>query len=61
MLTQATESHAQNLNERVGQVDEALAKGVTSLAGALKPLENLSDTVEDLSKTIQNAQVSSGS
>jgi methyl-accepting chemotaxis protein len=61
MLTQETESHAQNLNERVGQVDEALSKGVKSLGSALQPLENLSDTVEDLSKAIQNAQIGSDS
>lgn len=52
MLTEAAGSHAQNLNDRVGQVDEALSKGVTQLAAALRPLESLSDTVEDLSAAL---------
>jgi methyl-accepting chemotaxis protein len=55
-LTEAAGSHAQNLNERVGQVDEALSKGISQLAAALRPLESLSDTVEDLSSALAQHQ-----
>lgn len=56
LLTEAAGSHAQNLNERVGQVDEALSKGISQLAAALRPLESLSDTVEDLSSALTARQ-----
>jgi len=56
LLTDAAGSHAQNLNERVGQIDEALAKGISQLAAALRPLESLSDTVEDLSAALIASQ-----
>lgn len=56
MLTEAAGSHAQNLNDRVGQVDEALSKGISQLAAALRPLESLSDTVEDLSAALTARQ-----
>lgn len=56
LLSEAAGSHAKNLNDRVSQVDEALAKGVSQLAAALRPLESLSDTVEDLSATLMNSQ-----
>ena len=56
MLMEAAGSHAQNLNDRVGQVDEALSKGISQLAGALRPLESLSDTVEDLSAALTAQQ-----
>lgn len=55
-LTEAAGSHAQNLNERVGEVDQALAKGISQLAAALRPLESLSDTVEDLSSALVQRQ-----
>lgn len=55
-LAGAADGHAQNLNDRVAQVDEALGKGVSQLAAALRPLENLSDTVEDLSAALRRAQ-----
>lgn len=55
-LVSATDGHAQNINDRVAQVDETLGKGVSQLAAALRPLENLSDTVEDLSSALQRAQ-----
>src|SRR5690606_29160625 len=57
LLTEAAGSHAQNLNERVSQVDEALSKGISQLAAALRPLESLSDTVEDLSSALTTRQV----
>ena len=34
------------------EVDEALGKGVSQLAAALRPLESLSDTVEDLAAAL---------
>ena len=48
ILTEATGSHAQNLNERVGQIDTALGNGIAQLAGAMEPLTTLRDTVEEL-------------
>ena len=56
LLTEAAGSHAQNLNDHVNQVDEALSKGVSQLAAALRPLESLSDTVEDLSSALTATQ-----
>jgi methyl-accepting chemotaxis protein len=56
LLSEAAGSHAQNLNERVGQVDDALSKGIAQLAAALRPLESLSDTVEDLAAALAAQQ-----
>jgi len=53
-ITDAAGSHATNLNERVGQVDRALGEGVAQLAGALEPLTNLRDTVEELAGILAN-------
>jgi ABC-type transporter Mla subunit MlaD len=53
-ITDAAGSHATNLNERVGQVDRALGEGVAQLAGALEPLTNLRDTVEELTGILAN-------
>jgi methyl-accepting chemotaxis protein len=53
-ITDAVGSHATNLNERVGQVDRALGEGVAQLAGALEPLTNLRDTVEELAGILAN-------
>jgi|TARA_R100000501_G_scaffold16671_1_gene30401 ABC-type transporter Mla subunit MlaD len=48
LLTEATSSQAQNLTSRVGDVDLALGEAIAKLSGALKPLDNLTDTVEEL-------------
>lgn len=56
MLTEAAGSQAQSLTTRVGEVDEALGKGVSQLAAALRPLESLSDTVEDLAAALTAQQ-----
>ena len=52
-LSTAVGSHAENVNERIGQIDRALGDGIAQLAGALAPLSELRDTVEDLSQIIE--------
>lgn len=57
LITNASSQHAQNLNDRVGQVDKALGDGVAQLAGALKPLATLRDTVEELAGALAQKQI----
>lgn len=47
-LSDAIQDNAQKVNDRVQQIDTALGKGVSGLAAALQPLENLSDIVEEI-------------
>src|SRR5690606_36642399 len=49
-LTDAAGNHAVNLNERVGQIDKQLGEGVAQLAGALQPLADLREAVDDLAQ-----------
>jgi hypothetical protein len=56
-LTDASTSHAENLNERVAQIDAALGNGIAQLAGALEPLSTLRDTVEELADTMSGRAV----
>lgn len=57
LITEASNSHAQSLNERVGQVDKALGEGAAKLADALGPLNKLHDSVEDLTASLSNARL----
>lgn len=59
LLTDASSSHAQNLNDRVGQIDAALGDGVAQLAGAFEPLTTLRDTVEELAGSLNSKPLSS--
>ena len=52
-LSTAARSHAENVNERIGQIDRALGDGIAQLAGALAPLSELRDTVEYLGQIIE--------
>jgi methyl-accepting chemotaxis protein len=47
-IKSASGEHATHLNEQVGRIDNALASAVDKLAGALDPLTELAEQIEDL-------------